>query len=117
MEKLRGERPDLTTLGAFAREVGLHKKGAMTALFDAGHIRATELFNPATRRPGLYVTDLDIAAFHAKFTTLKLLSMRKKMDGRVLARRLRDAGVSHFAPDGKDFGLVYLLDEIQGASW
>nr|WP_281253180.1 TniQ family protein [Puniceibacterium sediminis] len=115
MNKLRGEKPDVKTLGVFAREVGLNESGAMPALFNAGHISATELFNPATRRNGLYVTDADIAAFHAKFTTLKLLSMREKTDGRVVARRLRDAGVTRFAPEGQDFGPVYLLDDVLGA--
>ncbi len=64
--QLRGERPEHTTLGEFARGVGLHRNGAMTDLFNADHIPASELFNPETRRNGLYVTDADIAAFHGK---------------------------------------------------
>ncbi|MCR8825252.1 TniQ family protein [Pseudosulfitobacter koreensis] len=117
IEKLRAKGPKHITLSAFARDVGLHQSGEMTDLFNAGHVTATELFNPETRRKGLYVTDADIAAFHAKFTTLKLLSMREKTDGRALAPRLRDAGISRFAPEGQDFGPVYLLDDVLGALW
>lgn len=114
MENLREEKPDLMTLSAFGREVGLHQNGAMTALFDAGYIPATMLFNPTTRRNGLYVSAADIAAFHAKFTSLKLMSSITKMESRVLSRKLRDAGISRFAPDGKDFGPVYVLEDIRG---
>lgn len=113
MEHLREEKPDLVTLSAFGREVGLHQNGAMTALFDAGYMPATLLFNPTTRRNGLYVSAADIAAFHAKFTSLKLLSSITKMESRMLSRRLRDAGISRFAPDGQDFGPVYVLEDIR----
>ncbi|UOA30521.1 hypothetical protein DSM110093_00270 [Sulfitobacter sp. DSM 110093] len=112
MEKLRDERPEHTTLGKFARDVGLSRNSSMTDLYNAGHVPAIELFNPTTRRKGLYVTNAHIAAFHAKFTTLKLLSMREKTDGRVMARKLQDAGVTRFAPEGQDFGPVYLLDDF-----
>ncbi|MFG6532990.1 TniQ family protein [Sulfitobacter sp. 1A16787] len=113
MNKLREKRPDHRSLGAFAREIGLHNSGALTALFNAGHLRATELFNPLTHRNGLYVTDADIAAFHAKFTTPKLLSIRENMDSRLIARKLRNAGISRFAPDSQNFGPVYLVDDVQ----
>ncbi|HBB85615.1 MAG TPA: hypothetical protein DC031_20690 [Sulfitobacter sp.] len=113
MNRLRKKGPELKSLGAFAKEIGLHHSGALTALFDAGHIKATKLFNPLTHRDGIYVTDADIAAFHAKFTTPKLLSNREKMESRLIARKLRNAGISRFAPDSQNFGPVYLVDDVQ----
>ena len=115
INKLQEKPPELRNLGAFAKEIGLHNSGALTALFNAGHIKATKLFNPLTRRHGLYVTDADISAFHAKFTTPKLLSIREKMDSRLIARKLRNAGISRFAPGGRNFGPVYLADDVKKA--
>ena len=115
INKLQEKPPELRSLGAFAKEIGLHNSGALTALFNAGHIKATELFNPLTHRNGLYVSDADISAFHAKFTTPKLLSIREKMDSRLIARKLRNAGISRFAPGGRNFGPVYLADDVKKA--
>lgn len=115
MNRLRKKGPELKSLGAFAKEIGLHHSGALTALFNAGHIKATKLFNALTQRDGLYVTDADLAAFYAKFTTSKLLSNREKMESRLIARKLRNAGISRFAPDGENFGPVYLVDDVRTA--
>lgn len=115
MKKLREKRPELKSLGAFAKEIGLHNSGALTALLNAGHINATKLFNPLTHRHGLYVTDADIAAFHAKFTTPKLLANDERIESRLIARKLKNAGISRFAPDGQNFGPVYLVDDVKTA--
>lgn len=61
------------------------------------------------------MTDADLAAFYAKFTTSKLLSNREKMESRLIARKLRNAGISRFAPDGENFGPVYLVDDVRTA--
>ena len=55
----------------------------------------------------------DQAKFHAGFTTLKLLSLSTGLESRVLVRRIRSAGVRQFRQGGKEFGKVYLLQDIQ----
>lgn len=112
MDDLRGVEVAHVTLSEFAREVGLHNDGNMTALHAAGHVTAIDVFNPATRRTGLYVTDDARAAFHNRFTTVKLMAREAGVDGRVIARKLREAGVARFAPEGADFGPVFLRERV-----
>ena len=107
-------RPEHPTLSEFGQQVGLQKDGSINALFKAGQVQATMLFNPATRRTGLYMTDEDRAAFHVRFTTLKLLLPSLQIGSRVLARKLQEAGVERFSPNGEDFGWVYLVDDVKG---
>lgn len=114
MDELRGTEVAHVTLAEFAREVGLHNDGNMTALHAAGQVTAIDMFNPATRRTGLYVTDDARAAFHNRFTTVKLMAREAGVDGRVIARKLREAGVARFAPDGADFGPVFLRESVSG---
>lgn len=107
-------RPEHPTLSEFGQQVGSQKDGSINALFKAGQVQATMLFNPATRRTGLYMTDEDSAAFHARFTTLKLLLPSLQIGSRVLARKLQADGVERFSPNGEDFGWVYLVDDVKG---
>lgn len=115
LDELSLDRPDCTTLSEFGTEIGLQKSGAILALYEAGHMRATGLYNPKTRRTGLYVTDEDRQLFHARFTTLKLLSSVAEMGGHSLGRKLTAFGVQRFAPDGQDFGSIYLLENAHDA--
>ena len=64
---------------------------------------------------GLYITDEDRQLFHARFTTLKLLSSVAEMGGHSLGRKLTAFGVQRFAPDGQDFGSIYLLENAHDA--
>ncbi|SEP66424.1 TniQ protein [Loktanella sp. DSM 29012] len=63
MDELREGEVVHVTLAEFARQVGLHNNGNMTALHAAGHVTTIGVFNPATRRMGLYVTNDGQAAF------------------------------------------------------
>lgn len=112
MDKLASGRPAFPTLTEFGLEVGLQKNGMMNALFKAGLVQATSLFNPATRRMGLYMTDEDQKGFHAVFTTLKLLSSNTGVESRELKLRLSEAGVSRFRSGDQEFEQVYLLGDI-----
>ena len=113
IDKLTSGRPAFPTLAEFGMEVGLQKNGMMNALFEAGHVKATSLFNPATRRMGLYMTDEDQQAFHAVFTTLKLLSSSIGVEGRELKQQLFEADVAEFCLGDTEFERVYLLSDIQ----
>lgn len=106
-------RPSHPTLAEFADEIGLQKNGMMQALYEAGLVQATRLFNPTTRRMGLYMTDEDQKGFYAVFTTLKLLSSSTGVEGRELKQKLSKAGVGRFCSGEKDFEQVYLLSDLQ----
>lgn len=94
MDALRPEKPQYPTLVQFGLTVGLKEDGALQALFEAGKIQTTSYFNPETLKTGIYCNDEDQAAFHAQFTTLKLLSKLCQKDNRSLARELRSLGVT-----------------------
>ncbi|MCF2906180.1 TniQ family protein [Octadecabacter sp. CECT 8868] len=113
MNELCPGRPAHPTLSEFGEMVGLQKNGMMNALFEGGHISAERLLNPATRRFGLYMNKEDQAKFHARFTTLKLLSLGTGLESRELVERIRSAGVRQFRQGGMEFGKVYLLQDIQ----
>ena len=100
MNELSPGRPAHPTLSEFGEEVGLQKNGMMNALFEEGHISVERLLNPATRRPGIYMNKEDQAKFHARFTTLKLLSLSTGLESRELVRRIRSAGVRQFRQGG-----------------
>ncbi len=114
-QKIRPPRPPHSTIGEFSRSVGLHRDASFLMMVKAGHTPATELFNPRTCRKGLYVTRTVAEAFHARFTTLKLLSAKTGEENRSLSRRLHDAGIARFSVDGRNFSPVYLVKDVEGA--
>ncbi|WP_299166414.1 hypothetical protein, partial [uncultured Tateyamaria sp.] len=110
---VRPERPDHRTLSEFASEVGLNKHREFRLLVDHSHTPATAIYNPQTHRRDHYVTEDDAAAFHARFTTLKLLSTRLGQSSRSISQRLKSAGTERFRPGDTDFGPVYLLEDVE----
>ncbi|WP_130409599.1 hypothetical protein [Thalassococcus sp. S3] len=110
---LRPERPNHRTLSEFASEVGLNKHRELRLLVDHGHAPITVLYNPQTHRRDRYVTEDDTAAFHSRFTTLKLLSARLGQSSRSISQRLKAAGIERFQPGETDFGPVYLLADVE----
>ncbi|WP_417241828.1 TniQ family protein [Celeribacter sp.] len=117
MNLLTSGRPSAPTLAEFGMEVGLQKNGTMNALVEAGHVQATRMFSPATRRMGLYMTDEDQEAFHAIFTTLKLLSSSLDIDPRDLRRKLRWAGINQFRIEEREFDRVYRIGDIHDSDF
>ncbi|MEJ6389800.1 TniQ family protein [Gymnodinialimonas ulvae] len=109
---VRPERPDHRTLSEFASEVGLNKHREFRLLVDHGHTPVTVIYNPQTHRRDHYVTEDDAAAFHARFTTLKLLSTRLGQSSRSISQRLKAAGIERFQPSDIDFGPVYFLEDV-----
>jgi hypothetical protein len=72
----------------------------------------TVLYNPQTRRHDRYVTSKDAAAFHARFTTHKLLSTTLGESSREVALRLRKAGIPRFRPYGEDLDPIYRVKDV-----
>ncbi|PZX19547.1 TniQ protein [Palleronia aestuarii] len=110
--------PDVPTVSEYATVVGLHREGGLAALIADGHVPATTMFNPRTRREGRYMTDADGAAFQARFTTVTLLSRKHGLSAQQILSRLREKGVRRFRPGpgstAGTYGPVYLLVETEG---
>lgn len=115
VNKLGPPSPPFPTMAEFAQQVGLLKNGEIRALHAAGLITATKLFNPATRRHGLYFTDADQDAFKRKFTTLSILSAQHGIASREVAKKLRDLGVGRVSADGLNFKHVFRVEDVFAA--
>lgn len=96
-----------TSAAAFARSIGMRGDGWFNALFDAGHVSARWMPHPITNVRILYVSDEDIAAFNQRFLTSPQMQIEFGLHRRTCLARLRKAGVSPFAPEGKDFGALF----------
>lgn len=110
--KLLEKIPGSMAAAEFGRSVGLRDGGVFQALIDAGHVPAHQVVIPRTGRPQYRMAPEDMAAFHRRFVTLTTLSAetgqhRNTLRGLFAARR-----ISPFAPDGQDFGAVYLRADV-----
>jgi hypothetical protein len=111
-EMVLEEIPGSMAAAEFGRSVGLRDGGVFQAMIDAGHVPAYQIMNPRTGRPQYRMTPEDMAAFHRRFVTLTTLSAetghhRNTLKGLLAARR-----ITPFAPDGQDFGAVYLRSDV-----
>ncbi|TFL18302.1 TniQ family protein [Jannaschia formosa] len=117
LDILRPAAPDGPTVSEYAATVGLRREGGLNALIADGHVSATMIFNPRTRREGRYMTQADIAAFRARFTTVTILSRDHDLPAQQVSRRLRAKGVQRFQPGSgstaETYGPVYLVAETE----
>lgn len=97
---------------AFARALGLRQKDAFLTLVEADHTPATQVLNPVTKRPQWRMTDADIAAFHARFTTPSAMAQETGHHRNTILAALKDDNVPAFQPDGLDVGPIYLRDDV-----
>ena len=95
----------------FGRSVGLRDLGKFTALIEAGHTPATESRNPKTGRMQYFLSTDDVSSFHERFVTLTTLSIETGRHRNTLRKIVAPPRISRFAPDGRDFGSVYLRAE------
>jgi hypothetical protein len=102
----------MTSAARFGRSVGLRDDGNFLALVEAGHVPAMQVVNPATGRLQHYLRPEDVAAFHRRFATLMTLSAETGRQRNALRGQLAASGVVRFAPEGRDFGAVYLRDDV-----
>ncbi|MEJ1992671.1 MAG: TniQ family protein [Maritimibacter sp.] len=99
----------------FGRSVGLRAHGYFVSLIEAGHTPAERRLNPRTGRQQYRLSKQDIAAFHRCFVTLTTLSNETGLHRNTLRRMFERSRVTGFAPDGHDFGPVYLRSEAAKA--
>jgi hypothetical protein len=109
---LDGESSGMTSAAAFGRSVGLRDDGNFIALIEAGHVPAVRVVNPATGRLQHYLRPEDVAAFHRRFATITTLAAQTGRHRNALRSQLPASGVTRFAPGGRDFGAVYLREEV-----
>ena len=103
----------LVPAGTFGLSVGIREKGRFLALIAAGHTPATRMRDRRTGNGRFYMTEADIAGFHRRFVTIRILSREKGVHRNTLRKRLSAAGLRHFAPGGADFGPLYLRSEVE----
>lgn len=110
---LRPKHVQDLTVSAFGREIGMRDKGRFLALISDGHTTATEKINPTTGVAHLYMTENDIQAFHQRFMTSPTMEAEFGQHRRKLLNEVLAAGVNPFAPNGEDYGYVFLRSEVE----
>ena len=103
--------PGVMSAAEFARSIGLRDKRRFQALIEASHAEALETVHPVTRRMQLRMTEAQIASFHEKFLTLTSMQAETGLHRNTILSLLRTARVGVFAPEGLDFGPIYLRQE------
>lgn len=111
LEALKSAMSAVMSAAGFGRKVGLRDKGYCLALVDEGYTPATRIKQPTTGRDQLHVTEADIAEFHRRFLTPTTITAEFGLHRNTIFAAFREAGVVPFAPDGRDFGSLYLRGE------
>lgn len=107
--------PDLPSAAAFGRSVGLRDGGRFLALVAAGHTPVTKVQHPRLGYEMFVVSEADVAAFHRRFVTTTTLSTEWGEHRNTIIVQLEAAGVARFAPEGTDFGAIYLRRDVEAA--
>ncbi len=102
---------DCLTAVAFARSIGLRQKGAFIAFIQDGHSSATQVEHPNTNQLTFIMTDEDIDAFEARFTTITILSAESGLHRNTVRQALKVAGIHPFAQNGRGYGGNYLRED------
>lgn len=113
IDRIAPPNQDLTAAAQFGRSVGLRDGGRFLALVAAGHTPARRKKHPGMNVERFYVSSYDRAAFHRRFVTLTTLAAERNTHRNTIAARLKAARVHPFAPNGADFGQVWLREEAE----
>ena len=71
--------------------------------------------NPKREEMRVYVSQADAAKFHIRILTSSTMEREFNLQKRSVLAKLRAAKVETFAPDGQDFGALYLRKEVEAA--
>ena len=61
----------------------------------------------------LYLSAAYVAAFHDRFMTIAMMVERLGLDRSNVRKRIRANGIARFAPDGTEYGKIYLRRDVQ----
>nr|WP_321511382.1 hypothetical protein [uncultured Celeribacter sp.] len=106
-EELRG-----MAAAEFGRSVGLRDGGVFQSMIEAGYVPASKIINPRTKRPQYWMTPENMATFRRQFATLTTLAAETGQHRNSLKGQLASGRVARFSPEGRDFGAVYLRDDV-----
>ncbi len=100
------------SLPEFGRAIGFRDQSYFAKLADRGHISVITVIHPHNLCPQTRITEEQIAAFRAKFVTVAMLHAEHGLPYNTIHAKLRSVGVERFAPDGEDFGPIWLREEV-----
>ncbi len=100
---------------AFGISIGIQDNGRFRKLIDAGHTPATRRRNPRTGLENIYMTSADVAAFHRRFVKVPSLAAETGRTIFEIRADLKRAEVPVFAPEGQDFGRLFLREAVEAA--
>jgi len=111
----RHDSADITfvTAAAFARKIGIRAEGWFEELAAAGHTPATHRLHPKLGVMKTYLSEHDADAFHGRFLTPTTMMVEFGEHRQTLLRKLKDAAVMPFKPNGEDYGTLYLRTDIE----
>jgi hypothetical protein len=96
----------------FAKTVGLRPTAAMK-LIRGGHIPTTAGQNPKTKAAQRFLSPEDLAAYHARFVTLRALARHLGKSWQLLNAELTSDSIAPFSPDGMELGAIYEWDSLE----
>ena len=96
----------------FGRASGLRDDGSFTRLIMQGHTPGLKAVNSRTHRAQYFVRQSDIEAFNARFISLAALCHETGMRHPAILSKLNRAGIGRFAPNGEDYGPLFLRSEV-----
>lgn len=91
----------------YAVKLGISAKAWFHKLFVAGHVSARWVPHPTNGTEVLYLTNEDIAAFHARFMTPMTMQAEFGVTWQKCMVELRKVGVTPFTEDDQEFGPLY----------
>ena len=98
---------------AFGRAIGMRDQGLFRSLLEAGHTPSVRLRHPTTKVHWFYLTTQDIQAFHRRFMTPTTMKAEVGVHRNMLLRKLKEAGVKPFTPNGVSYGTLYLRESVE----
>ncbi|MEP1495727.1 hypothetical protein, partial [Pseudophaeobacter sp.] len=104
---------EFLTAYAFGRSVGIRISGWFKKLAAEGHTPETLTPHPKGDPDQSYLSPDDITQFHKRFMTPATMEQKFGQHRKILLGKLRAAGVETFAPNGEDYGPVYLRNEVE----
>ena len=108
-------KPDqaLITAAAFGRSVGIRTQGWFEGLAATSHMSATRITDPKSGKERVYLSTGDIVSFHKRFLTSTTMETEFGQHRWTLLAKLKAAKVNAFAPNGENYGPLYLREEVE----
>jgi len=110
---LGAEAPPGYSIETFAKTIGLRQPSMLRRLIQDGLTPATRMTNPRTGAQQDYLTREDADAFHARFHTLRTLSLAYGRSWQSLAADLTAGGIAPFRHEGQEYGQLYLKEDVE----